>query len=232
MQCDAIVLSGGRSARLNFVSKAEFLVESSTLLERTLAAVRSARHVTVVGPEPSFPLPDGTVLVREEPAFGGPVAALGAALSAAQHRTVSNTVVVLACDMPHVGVAVPILLAALSSAQQYDGVLAVERDGDGVLRRQPLAAAYRTSALCTALENARKGVDSAQHAANPLSGMSLFRLIEDMNLLDVMVPRDATADVDTWEDAERLGATPPATTGAAAVPGLVDGHALAPPTPA
>jgi hypothetical protein len=37
----------------------------------------------------------------------------------------------------------------------------------------------------------------------------MFRLLDHMSLVDVSVPCDSTADVDTWDDAVRLGAHPP-----------------------
>lgn len=219
MLIDAIVLTGGRSSRLDSVPKSEFLFEGATLLSRTLDAATAARTIAVVGLEPSVALPERTMVVREEPPFGGPVAAIAAGLGAllvaeppvATEGEVESSavpeaeaVMILACDMPHAGLAVPTLLEALCTASEADGVIAI--DGDG--RRQPLAAVYRTQALKRALEQLSAGT---QHGG-AFDGIPVFRLLDHLQLLEVPVPHEATADVDTWADATRLGATPPATT--------------------
>lgn len=208
---DAIILTGGRSSRLDFVPKADFVVDATTLLERTLHAASPARRLVVVGPTPFHDLPEGVILVREEPPFGGPAAAIAAGLTALEfdHDDDGAVVLVLACDMPHVEAAVPVLLSALEAAPMAEGVLAVEADGDGAERRQPLAAAYRMHALREAVAKTSRENSHALPGRNPLSGMSMFRFIDGMNLLNAPVPPGATADVDTWDDAVRLGAVPP-----------------------
>lgn len=208
MLVDAIILTGGRSSRLDSISKSEFVVEESTLLRRTLNSAADARRVVVVGHEPSTTLADGVVLVREEPPFSGPVAAIAAGVVALQTSAkkssdaVSDALLVLACDMPHIIRAVPTLLAAFEAASTVDGVIAIDEGG----RRQPLAAVYRTRALVAALEAA----SDPTREADPLAGLAMFRLLDHMNLTEVMVAAGATADVDTWDDAVRLGASPPA----------------------
>lgn len=194
MLVDAIILTGGRSSRLDFMPKSEFTFDASTLLDRALAAVDRARQIVVVGPEPSTPLPDGVLVAREEPPFSGPAAGVAAGLGV---LAPSDAVLVLACDMPHSGLAVSPLLLALESSPDAHGVIAV--DGQG--RRQPLAAIYRTERL-------REAVD-AHSRAGSLVGLPMFRLLEGMALVDIEVPRGATDDVDSWDDAFRLGIRPP-----------------------
>lgn len=211
MLLDAIILTGGRSSRLDSIPKSEFVVDGSTLLARTLHAARDADRIVVVGTEPMAPLPGRTLLVREEPPFGGPVAAIAAGLDAFGRsgggarndgrRPADRAVLVLACDMPHIASAVPYLVNALTVSTEADGVLAVDAQG----RRQPLAAIYRVTAMEAALDavarNARRG--------DPLAGVPVFRLLDHVTLVEVPVPHDATADVDTWDDAVRLDAHPP-----------------------
>ncbi|MEO7348810.1 MAG: NTP transferase domain-containing protein [Terrimesophilobacter sp.] len=221
MLVDAIILTGGRSSRLDSVPKSDFVVKDSecavtgsTLLDRTLRAAAGSRHIVVVGHEPTTVLPDGVLLVREEPPFSGPVAAIAAGVTALTGATdtcgaddggaPSDALLVLACDMPHIGLAVPSLLLALNGAPEVDGVIAL----DAANRRQPLAAVYRTKALCAALE----AVTDSSRLDGPLGGLPVFRLLDHLNLVDVEVTHDATADVDTWDDAMRLGAQPPANT--------------------
>lgn len=219
MLVDAIILTGGRSSRLDSVPKSEFVLENSTLLNRTLRAASSARRIVVVGHEPSTALPDGVLLVREEPPFSGPVAAIAAGLGALgiamrpsredslfatnNDSATRDALLILACDMPHIGLAVPTILLELDEHPGTDGVVALDAEG----RRQPLAAVYRTSSLLAALDAAA----SSSRQEDPLAGLAMFLLLDHMSLTELPLPSKATADVDTWDDAVRLGATPPAT---------------------
>ena len=199
MLVDAIVLAGGRSSRLGSAPKSELIFEGETLLRRTLRAADAARNIIVVGPHLSESLPVGIHHTRESPPFGGPVAGLAAGMLALTDFSTesSDCVLVLACDMPHIGRAVPALLRAFAESAASDGVIAV----DAEQRRQPLAACYRTSRLNSILR--------ARNEAGGPAGMSMFHLLEGLNLAPIAVPPHATADVDTWEDAHRLGATSP-----------------------
>ncbi|HRN29078.1 MAG TPA: NTP transferase domain-containing protein [Terrimesophilobacter sp.] len=192
MVVDAVVLAGGRSRRLGGTDKARLQRDGVSLLARTLTAARHARQIVVVGPEPAEPLPDGVLLAREQPPFGGPAAAVAAGLHRLkQHVPTADAVLVLACDMPHIDRAVPLLLGALASDPHADGIVVV--DGDG--RRQPLAGIYRTVPLTAVI---------AAHA-DQLDGLAVQRLVADLELTPITVPGGATADVDTWEDAAALG---------------------------
>lgn len=188
---DAIVLAGGTSSRLGSVPKAALVAKGATLLEGTLAAVSEARRTVVVGPEPSRRLPVGVLLAREDPAFGGPASAIAAGLSMLTTAGGSSDVtLVLACDMPGIGSAVPRLVRGLGDNPEQDGVIAVEAD-----RLQWLASGFRTARLAYAVA-AQKG---------PLDGMPVARLLNGLNLVPIDVPPGATEDVDTWDDARRLG---------------------------
>jgi molybdopterin-guanine dinucleotide biosynthesis protein A len=196
---DAIVLTGGRSSRLDFTPKSEFVVEDRTLLQRTLEAVNGARSIVIVGPAPAAGLPETVLRVQEQPPFGGPVAGIFAGLAAlAESSTIpSDATLVLACDMPHIGRAIPRLLRGLVDNPESDGVIAV----DSGQRLQPLAAGYRTARLASAL--------AARTGSGSLAAMPVFRLIDGLHLTPIDVPVDATADVDSWDDANRLGARAP-----------------------
>ncbi len=199
MLIDAIVLSGGRSSRLDFVPKSEFVVAGRTLLRATLGAIGAARHIVVVGPPPTDGLPDNVSCTREYPAFDGPVAGIAAGLDslAASSTVPSKATLVLACDMPGIDRAIPRLLRGLVDNPESDGVIAV----DAGERLQPLAAGYRTDRLSAAL--------AARRSAGSLAGMPVFRLLDGLNLTPIDVPSGSTEDVDSWDDARRLGARAP-----------------------
>ncbi|WP_062202558.1 molybdenum cofactor guanylyltransferase [Demequina salsinemoris] len=173
----AIILAGGRARRLGGASKPDLEVGGRTLLERSLDAAAGASTVVVVGPVAPR---DGVIVTREDPPGGGPVAGLAAGL--ASLGELDGDVLVLACDMPQVGEAVPALLAAASSAR--DGAWLVDKDG----REQPLAAVYRADSLRAALAGLKP------------DGASMRQLITDLSMADVSDERAASRDIDTWDD--------------------------------
>lgn len=194
MLIDALVLAGGRSSRLNSTPKARLRYRGRTLLENTVAAVAGLRSIVVVGDATAQELPAEVLVTREDPAFGGPAAAIGAGLDAlrAADAVHADFVLVLACDMPNIAAAIPVLLGALDgNADSGDGLIAL----DALHRLQPLAAAYRTSSLLEAVALARDN--------GPLEGSSVFQLIRTLRLREIVMPDDATDDVDSWDDASR-----------------------------
>lgn len=198
MLFDALVLEGGRSSRLGEVPKSALVFHGHTLLARTVAAARAARTIAVVGPNPPAPLPPRVILAREEPPFAGPAAAVAAGLAAlACHAGApAPYTLVLACDMPGAPEVVLHLLGALRPGDPAsDGLIAIDADG----MRQPLAAIYATTALTASA--------SAHAADHSLEGLSMRRLITALTLTPVRVSRGETDDVDTWDDARRLGVT-------------------------
>lgn len=206
MLYDAIVLGGGRSSRLSGTPKAGLVYRGETLLGRTVAATAGARSVVVVGELPArVTLPGHPLVTREFPPFGGPAAAISAgvamlsALASTPGSQPSEFTLVLACDMPDIHRAVPLLLEAAPGHPDIDGVFAVDEDG----RSQPLAALYRTSRLERALTDRRR--------TGTLDGVSVRALLENLRLEPVPVPPGSTHDVDTWADAVFYGiAGPPA----------------------
>ena len=140
----AVVLAGGRSARLGGQPKPQLDVGGRTMLAAVLAAVDGAAQRIVVGPPQ--PVPDGVELVRETPPGGGPVPALAAGLAAVDPAT--EVVAVLAADLPFVTRA---LVEELRGRLDGDGVLVV----DGTGRDQLLLGLWRTAALRAAAVGAR-----------------------------------------------------------------------------
>lgn len=198
---DALVLAGGRSSRLDSAPKARLSYQEHTLLENTVAAVSSLRSTVVVGDATGQTLPAEVLVTREEPVFGGPAAAIGAGVDRllAAHALPSDVTVVLACDLPNIAVALPLLLRELHSTGLADS----ETMGDGLIavdsahRLQPLLAAYRTRSLANAV--------TLQREAGCLDGLSVFQLIRTLTLSELAIPDEAAGDVDTWADVDRWG---------------------------
>ena len=135
---DAVVLAGGRAARLGGRAKPQLVVGGRTILESVLDAVADAGRRIVVGPPQ--PVPAGVGLVREEPPGGGPVAALHAGLAEVD----AEVVAVLAGDLPFVTAG---LVQELRRNLTGDGVLVVDDTG----RDQLLLGVWRTATLRSAL---------------------------------------------------------------------------------
>lgn len=134
----ALVLAGGRAARLGGQAKPQLEVGGRTMLAAVLGAVVDAAHRVVVGPPQ--PVPKDVVVVREQPPGGGPVTALRAGLRAVE----SDVVALLAGDLPFLSAP---LVAQLRAALVGDGVLVVDDGG----RDQFLLGVWRTAALRAAL---------------------------------------------------------------------------------
>jgi molybdopterin-guanine dinucleotide biosynthesis protein A len=177
---DLVVLAGGYGRRLGGVDKPSIEVAGRPLLDHVLAGCHRARRRVVAGP----PRPSAYAVewCREDPPGGGPVAGLAAALP----LTAEGIVVVLAADMPFAGRAVEPLLAAVAG---HDGALLA--DSGGV--PQPLAAAYRRTALAERL-----------HAVGDGQGVAMRRLVAGLDLVSVPDTSGAATDCDTWADVERV----------------------------
>jgi molybdopterin-guanine dinucleotide biosynthesis protein A len=151
----ALVLAGGRAARLGGQAKPQLEVGGRPILRRVLDAVVDASTRVVVGPAQLTP--PGVVVVREEPPGGGPVAALRAGLT----KVPDDVVVLLAGDLPFL---TPALVAALRERLTGDGVLVVDDTGQDQL----LLGAWRTAALRAALP-AAGGPTSLRRVLAPLA---------------------------------------------------------------
>lgn len=174
MEWDAIVLAGGRAERMGGGDKAAVEVAGRSLMARTLEALGAARQVVVVGPGP---VPAGVTLVREDPPFGGPAAAVGAGLA----QVGAEWTLVAACDHPYLAEGVPLLLAGRDDG---DGTVLESPDG-----RRQLVIVVRTDALRRAAARLRD-----------LSGASMGALLHGLDLIPVAAGPRAATDIDTWDD--------------------------------
>jgi molybdenum cofactor guanylyltransferase len=151
----AVVLAGGKAARLGGQAKPQLQVGGHTMLEAVLAAVADAEQRIVVGPPQ--PLPPGVRRVREQPPGGGPVAALRAGLA----EVTTDVVAVLAGDLPFLTAS---LVTDLRGRLTDDGVLVVDEGG----RDQYLVGVWRTAALSAAAAGA-SGPTSLRRVMAPLA---------------------------------------------------------------
>jgi molybdopterin-guanine dinucleotide biosynthesis protein A len=159
---DAIVLAGGRGARLGHVDKPGLTVGGTTLLDRVLAAVADAERTIAVGPRRVTSRP--VLWCRESPVGGGPVAAVAAGCA----QATAESVLLVACDLPWIAGAVLPLRRAL--APPY--AVAALADGSGQINY--LAAAWDRAALRAALAG-----------LGDLSGVAMRRLLGDVAVITV-----------------------------------------------
>jgi molybdenum cofactor guanylyltransferase len=172
----AVVLCGGASRRFGS-DKTQALVGGRSLLDHLLVALPAQWPVVCVGPP--RPTAREVTWCREEPAGGGPVAAVAAGLA---HVTTAF-VVVLGGDMPAAGSVAVTLAAALDARPDVDAV--VGSDGGG--RRQPLLAAYRLQSLRRSLPQ-------------PPAGAPMMRILAQLTVAPLRLAAWASFDVDTAED--------------------------------
>lgn len=177
---DAVILAGGTAVRLDGADKAGIEYAGRTLLEHALATVSAARETVVVGDV--VPTSRPVTFVREEPAYGGPAAALLAGRDALPRP--AGHLAVLAVDMPLVGAGT--LDRLLAAATGRDGAFLVDARG-----RRQLAGVVGVPAL----DRVRP---------DDVHGLPLHRLLAPLDLALVGAHGAEASDVDTWEDLRDL----------------------------
>lgn len=176
IEFDAVVLAGGSGSRLGGVDKALVQVGGQAMLTRVLTAVVGAQRIVCVGPRRDIDV--AVTWCREEPAGGGPVAAVAAAMP----FLTAEVVLLVAVDMPFVDLAA--VRSLVPAVGDLDGACAV----DDVGRAQPLLAAYRRDRLADAL--GRLGEPGGQRVRDLVAGLRLQRVPVGV----------AATDCDTAED--------------------------------
>lgn len=156
-------------------------VGGRSLLDVAVAAARKAAcdPIIVVGDAVADAAPISVLWVREEPAFGGPAAAIVAALP----LVTGARTLVLACDLPGAEAAAQLLCA---TPGHRDGACLEDQSGSS----QWLAGIYRTEALRTA----------AARLPRLGSGASVRALLGGLTIDLVSADQNLTADIDTWDD--------------------------------
>lgn len=145
-QFAAVVLAGGKSARMGGVAKTELVVGGRSLIERVLEAAQAASPKVVVGNVP----PGDYVTTIEDRPGSGPAYALRAGM--AHVPATVDRVAVLAADLPFLTAEV---LTALFDAinGDRDGAVLVDHSGS----RQWLCGVWRTTNVRQCCANARPG---------------------------------------------------------------------------
>ncbi|MBM9458682.1 NTP transferase domain-containing protein [Nocardioides sp. zg-536] len=174
----AIILAGGRGARLGGADKASIELAGRTLLDRALDAVMDASEVVVVGHQ--VPTERPVTFVLEDPRHGGPAAGLLTGRDALL-RTFP-TLAVLAVDMPHL---TPATLRRLhEAAVGHQGAVLVDAEG-----RRHLAYVLHTQHL-----------DAVRPGREEQHNMSMRALLADLDLAEVAQVGRESEDIDTWTD--------------------------------
>src|SRR5690606_31507137 len=120
---DAVILAGGRGSRLGGRDKATIELSGERLVDRAVAAARAAGalRIIVVGSPEAGALAD--VVVREDPPFSGPLAALQAALP----EVVAPWFSLLSCDLRSPAWVMEQLRTA-RTATTADGVILIDEE--------------------------------------------------------------------------------------------------------
>lgn len=179
----AIILAGGRGSRLGGVRKADLRVGGERLLDRVLSAVKGCEPRIVVGYE-DLQVPEGVLVTREDPPGSGPAAGIAAGMELVGED--ATWVLTLACDLPGVSAAVPLLLdAAANAGAETEAISASSED-----RLEWLVSIHRTHSLHHAITHHEGGVVNC----------SMRRLYSGLQWEQVAAPPASTHDIDTWED--------------------------------
>jgi molybdopterin-guanine dinucleotide biosynthesis protein A len=179
------VVAGGASTRFGS-DKALALLDGETLAERAHRALREVCDEVIVA-DAGRGILDGVESVPDGPGHG-PIAAV---LGAAQRRP-GRDLLVLACDLPRVPVAL------LRRIVRESGDWVVPRHAGGL---EPLCALYRPPALSALEANARRG-ELALHRLDQ-SDVEVRRLDAD-SMTDLGDPRQLFANVNTPDDLRRI----------------------------
>jgi molybdopterin-guanine dinucleotide biosynthesis protein A len=170
MGFDVVVLAGGRSSRFG-------ADKVGLLLDGVLDDLPAEAVVVCVGPARATRRA-GVCWVREDPAFGGPLAAVAVGVTQGENPLV----VLLGADMPRVGRAVPTLVEAAGTSH---GAVLLDAEG----RPQVLATAWRREVLQTRLA-----------AIGEPEGRPVRLLLEGAALVPVADQWGAAHDIDTPAD--------------------------------
>ena len=182
-----LLLTGGRSRRLG-ADKARLVLDGETLARRMATRLGAVCDpVYEVGPGLT-----GLPSVTERPAGSGPLAALAAGGDALRERGEIGAALLVAVDLPRIDVPMLELL------RDWPGAPTAIPEAGG--RLQPVCARYGPDELVAAASLVIAGVRSL-HA---LLDIVEYDIVPEASWRAV-APPDAFVDIDTPDDAARLG---------------------------
>jgi molybdopterin-guanine dinucleotide biosynthesis protein A len=204
----ALILAGGAGRRLGGAAKPVLPVGGRPMLHRVLAAVAQVKIRIVVGPA-ELPLPPEILRTQEEPAGGGPVAAMATGL--AQVPDEAADVAVLAADLPLLTEAAVVRLR--NGTAGYDGAVYVDDTG----RFQWLCGVWRVARLRAVLPPPEDAV-----------GGSVRAVLSALRVRPMVAPGGPPVwwDCDTeaeWDEARRWADVGPAGVDGGGEPGAGGG---------
>jgi len=154
MPISAAILCGGEGRRMGGVNKGQLLVAGKTFIERQLDVLRPLTpHLMIIGRKSAHASPPGVRLVPDAVEDAGALGGIYTALQA----SVTDRVLVLACDMPFVTTA--FLTFLIEHGDDADVV--IPRDEKG---RHPLCGVFHrriAPALKTRIDGRTLRVDEA-----------------------------------------------------------------------
>ena len=186
MAC-GLLLTGGRSRRLG-TDKASLVLDGETLARRMAARLAAVCDPVLEVGRGVTGLPS----VSEQPAGSGPLAALAAGGDALRDRGVVTPALLVAVDLPRVGIPLLELL------RDWPGAPTAVPEAGG--RRQPVCARYGPEALLAATSLVIGGVRSLHALLDVID----YDVVPETGWRSI-APADTFDDVDTPRDAERLG---------------------------
>lgn len=182
LDASAVVLAGGTSSRMG-VDKSLMSVRGVSLIARVIDQLRGRfREVLISADQPAPFLFTGVPVIPDRSPGQGPLMGIAAALEAAA----SDTVFVVACDIPDID---PRVVRRLLAASR-DADCAVPRRRDG--KWEPLFSVWRRSALPvlrSALSTAVRKID----AVFPLLKLAVVEIGEAPWLRNLNTPADVAA---------------------------------------
>jgi molybdopterin-guanine dinucleotide biosynthesis protein A len=182
-----LLLTGGRSRRLG-ADKASLVLDGQTLARRMAARLEAVCDpVYEVGPGRT-----GLLSVAEQPPGSGPLAALAAGGDALRARGVVGAALLVAVDLPRVGISLLELL------RDWPGAPTAVPEAGG--RLQLVCARYGPESMVAAESLVIGGV----RALHALLDVTEYDVVPEVAWRAV-ADADTFDDVDTPEDAARLG---------------------------
>lgn len=184
----AVILAGGTAKRLDGVSKPDYRVGDTRLIDWVFAEIERTRfsgRLVVVAPS-RLSVPSGVVLTLEDPPLGGPLAGLNAGVSQLGDLPDSAIVAVMPCDAP----LTPRLWGNLCTHLEGCAGAAPQTD-DCETRLHYLHGCYRLGALRELPQVRNRSIRSG---------------FSHLQVTAVADPQHYCMDVDTPEDARRLAA--------------------------